>query len=390
MSDLSLLSGVERKLAIGDVRAAVDPTETSAAPNGNALDAGFSHIEITALAAKMPSSELGSHMQRRDFITLIGGAAAAWPVAARGQPAGSARRIGWLVGLGESDPEARRRTAAFVQQLEHLGWTIGRNIQIDYRWLSDSIDRNETYVEELVALKPDVLVASSTPAVKAFRQLTRTIPIVFAIVTDPVSSGHVTSLTSPGGNATGFTNFEFTMGGKWLEVLKQAAPGLAKVALIYNPKTTPYAGYLKSIGASAASLGVELIARGVADTTEIKQVIEVTGAASHGGLIIFPDLFTAANHLFIIVSAAQDRVPAIYPYRYFAVDGGLMSYGVNTAEEFRRAATYVDRILRGANPGELPVQAPNKFEFVVNLKTAKALGLTISPTLLALADEVIE
>ena len=221
-------------------------------------------------------------MQRRDFITLIGGAAAAWPVAARGQPAGSARRVGWLVGLGESDPEARRRTAAFVQQLEHLGWTIGRNIQIDYRWLSDSLDRNETYVEELAALKPDVLVTSSTPAVKAFRQLTRTIPIVFAIVTDPVSSGLVTSLTSPGGNATGFTNFEFTMGGKWLEVLKQAAPGLAKVALIYNPKTTPYAGYLKSIEASATSLGVELIARGVADTTEIKQVIEVTGAASHG------------------------------------------------------------------------------------------------------------
>jgi putative ABC transport system substrate-binding protein len=298
-------------------------------------------IEITALAAKMPSSELGSHMQRRDFITLIGGAAAAWPVAARGQPAGSARRIGWLVGLGESDPEARRRTAAFVQQLEHLGWTIGRNIQIDYRWLSDSIDRNETYVEELAALKPDVLVASSTPAVKAFRQLTRTIPIVFAIVTDPVSSGLVTSLTSPGGNATGFTNFEFTMGGKWLEVLKQAAPGLAKVALIYNPKTTPYAGYLKSIEASAASLGVELIARGVADTTEIKQVIEVTGTASHGGLIKFPDFFTAANHLFIIASAAQDRVPAIYPYRYFAVDGGLMSWrkhcrGVSASGDVRR------------------------------------------------------
>jgi putative ABC transport system substrate-binding protein len=347
-------------------------------------------IKIPALAAKMPSSELGSHMQRRDFITLVGGAAAAWPVAARGQPAGSARRIGWLVGLGESDPEARRRTAAFVQQLEHLGWTIGRNIQIDYRWLSDSIDRNETYVEELAALKPDVLVASSTPAVKAFRQLTRRIPIGFAIVTDPVSSGLVTGLTSPGGNATGFTNFEFTMGGKWLEVLKQAAPGLAKVALIYNPKTTPYAGYLKSIEASAASLGVELIARGVADTAEIKQVIEVASGASNGGLIVLPDFFTAANHLFIIASAAQDRVPAIYPYRYFAVDGGLMSYGVNTAEEFRRAATYVDRILRGANPGELPVQAPNKFEFVVNLKTAKTLGLTISPTLLALADEVIE
>jgi putative ABC transport system substrate-binding protein len=391
MSEQSLLSGVNRTSRLRPPISDFDPTETLAAPNGRALDAGFlAPIEIAALAAKMPSSEIGFHMQRRDFITLIGGAAAAWPVAARGQSAVSPRRVGWLVGLEESDPEARRRTAAFVQQLEHLGWTIGRNIQIDYRWLSDSVDRNENYVEELAALKPDVLVTSSTPAVKAFRHLTRTIPIVFAIVTDPVSSGLVTSLTSPGGNATGFTNFEFTMGGKWLEVLKQAAPRLAKVALIYNPKTTPYAGYLKSIEASAASLGVELIARGVADTTEIKQVIEVTGTASHGGLIIFPDFFTAANHLFIIASAAQDRVPAIYPYRYFAVDGGLMSYGVNTAEEFRRAATYVDRILRGANPGELPVQAPNKFEFVVNLKTARALDLTISSTLLAVADEVIE
>jgi putative tryptophan/tyrosine transport system substrate-binding protein len=329
-------------------------------------------------------------MQRRAFIMFVGGAAAAWPVAALGQPISSVRRIGWLVGLGENDPEARRRTAAFVQQLERLGWTIGRNIQIDYRWLSDSVDSNETYAEELAALKPDVLVASSTPAVKTLSKRTPTIPIVFAIVTDPVSSGLVTSLTSPGGNATGFTNFEFTMGGKWLEILKQGALRVTRVTLIYNPKTTPYAGYLNSIEASASSLGVEVVARGVADTTEIEQVIKLAGATSNGGLIVLPDFFTAANHLFIIAAAAQFRVPAIYPYRYFAVDGGLMSYGVNTAEEFRRAATYVDRILRGASPSELPVQAPNKFEFVINLKTAKGLDLTISPTLVALADEVIE
>jgi putative tryptophan/tyrosine transport system substrate-binding protein len=329
-------------------------------------------------------------MRRRDFITLVGGAAAGWPVAALAQPTNSMRRIGWLVGLGENDPEARRRTTAFVQQLDRLGWTTGRNIRIDYRWLSDSVDLNETYIEELAALKPDVLVASSTPAVKALRERTSATPIVFAIVTDPVSSGLVTSLTSPGGNATGFTNFEYTMGGKWLEILKQGALGVAKVTLIYNPKTTPYAGYLKSIEASASSLGVELVASGVADTTEIEQVITLAGAASNGGLIVLPDFFTAANHLFIIASAARHRVPAIYPYRYFAADGGLMSYGVNTAEEFRRAATYVDRILRGASPGELPVQAPNKFEFVINLKTAKALGIAMSPTLLALADEVIE
>ena len=224
-------------------------------------------------------------MQRREFIKLLSGAAATWPVTARGQQAGRIRRIGWLVGLAESDPEARRRTTAFVQYLDHLGWTVGRNIQIEYRWLSDTIDRTEAYAAELTALKPDVLVTSSTPAVKALRQKTGTIPIVFAIVTDPVTSGLVTSLAAPGGNVTGFTNFEFTMGGKWLEVLKQGAPHVTKVALIYNPKTTPYAGYLKSIEASAPSLGVELTARGVGDVTEIARAIEVIGAASSGCLL---------------------------------------------------------------------------------------------------------
>jgi putative tryptophan/tyrosine transport system substrate-binding protein len=329
-------------------------------------------------------------MQRRDFLGVLGGAAATWPLAVRAQQPNRVRQIGWLVGLRQNDPEALRRTLAFVQQLEHLGWTIGHNIQIEYRWLSDSVEHNDVYAQELAALKPDVLVASSTQAVKALRQQTPTIPIVFAVVTDPVSNGLVANLASPGGNTTGFTNFEFAMGGKWLEVLKQSAPRLAKIALIYNPKTTPYAGYLKSIEASASSLGVELTALGVANADEIKRVIETTGAASNGGIIVLPDFFTAANHELIIAAAAQYRVPAVYPYRYFAVDGGLMSYGVNTAEEFRRAATYVDRILRGASPSELPVQAPNKFEFVINLKTAKMLGLTVPPVLLATADEVIE
>jgi putative tryptophan/tyrosine transport system substrate-binding protein len=330
-------------------------------------------------------------MRRRQFIALLGGAAASRPLVARAQQPDRMRRIGWLVGLRESDPEAQRRTAAFVQELEHLGWTPGGNIQIDYRWLSDSVERNETYAQELTALKADVLVASSTPAVKALRQKTGTAtPIVFAIVTDPVSSGLVTSLASPGGNTTGFTNFEFNMGGKWLEVLKTAAPAVTKVALIYNPKTTPYAGYLRSIETSAPSLGVELIARGVADVAEIAPVIATAGASANGGLIVFPDFFTTANNELIIAAAAQNRVPAIYPYRYFAANGGLMSYGVNTAEEFRRAAGYVDRILRGANPSELPVQAPTKFELVINLTTAKALGLDVSYSLLARADEVIE
>jgi len=330
-------------------------------------------------------------MRRREFITVVGGAAVSWPLMADAQQPDRMRRIGWLVGLRESDPEAQRRTAAFVQELEHLGWTPGGNIQIDYRWLSDTVERNETYVQELIGLKPDVLVTSSTPAVKALRRKTGTAtPIVFAIVTDPVSSGLVTSLASPGGNTTGFTNFEFNMGGKWLEVLKTAAPAVTKVALIYNPKTTPYAGYLRSIETSAPSLGVELIARGVADVAGIAPVIAMAGAAANGGLIVFPDFFTSANNELIIAAAAQNRVPAIYPYRYFAANGGLMSYGVNTAEEFRRAAGYVNRIPRGAKPSELPVQAPNKFELVVNFKTAKALGLTIPQTLLATADEVIE
>jgi ABC-type uncharacterized transport system substrate-binding protein len=246
---------------------------------------------------------------RRQFISALGGATVAWPLGAHAQQPDRIRRIGWLVGLRESDPEAQRRTGAFVQELDRLGWTPGGNIQIDYRWLSDSVERNETYAQELTALKPDVLVASSTPAVKALRQKAGTAtPIVFAIVTDPVSSGLVTSLSSPGGNTTGFTNFEFTMGGKWLEVLKTAAPAVTKVALIYNPKTTPYAGYLRSIETSAPSLGVKLIAR------------------------------TSANNALIIAAAAQNRVPGIYPYRYLAANGGLMSYGVNTAEEFRRAA----------------------------------------------------
>jgi putative ABC transport system substrate-binding protein len=331
-------------------------------------------------------------MRRREFITVVGGAAVSWPLMAHAQQQPDRmRRIGWLVGLRESDPEAQRRTAAFVQELEHLGWTPGGNIQIDYRWLSDSVERNETYAQQLTALKPDVLVTSSTPAAKVLRQRTGTAtPIVFAIVTDPVSSGLVTSLASPGGNTTGFTNFEFNMGGKWLEVLKTAAPAVTKVALIYNPKTTPYAGYLKSIETSAPSLGVELIARGVADVAGIAPAIAMAGAAANGGLIVFPDFFTSANNELIIAAAAQNRVPAIYPYRYFAANGGLMSYGVNTAEEFRRAAGYVNRILRGAKPSDLPVQAPNKFELVINLKTAKALGLTMPPTLLARADEVIE
>jgi putative ABC transport system substrate-binding protein len=329
-------------------------------------------------------------MRRRKFIMLLGGAAAAWPLAARAQQLDRMRRVGWLVGLRENDQEAQRRTGAFVAELQRLGWTVGRNIQIDYRWFSDSVSQTRAYAQDLIGLRPDVVVASSTPAIKALLQQNNSTPIVFAIVTDPVSSGLVTSLAAPGGNVTGFTNFEFTMGGKWLDLLRQASPPIAKVALIYNPKTTPYLGYLRSIEASAQSFGVELTVRGVADADEIGRTIAAMAAQSNGGLIIFPDLFTAANNQLIISLAAQQKVPAVYPYRYMAVAGGLMSYGVNTAEEFKRAASYVDRILKGTKPGELPVQAPNKFELVINLKTAKALGLSVPQALLVAADEVIE
>jgi putative tryptophan/tyrosine transport system substrate-binding protein len=329
-------------------------------------------------------------MKRREFITLLSGAAAAWPITTRAQQGERMRRIGWLVALRENDPEAQRRTGAFVQQLQQLGWTVGRNILIDYRWLSENANQTQAYAEELATLQPDVLVATSTPAVNAMRQQTRTIPIVFAFVTDPVSGGLVTSLGAPGANVTGFTNFEFAVGGKWLELLKEVAPQVAKVALIFNPKTTPYLGYLRSIEASAPSFGVELTVRGVSDADEIERAITATGTQSNGGLIIFPDLFTAAHHQLIIGVAARSHVPAVYPYRYMAADGGLISYGVDTAEELRRAASYVDRILKGEKPADLPVQAPNKFELVINLKTAKALGLTVPPMLLARADEVIE
>jgi putative ABC transport system substrate-binding protein len=329
-------------------------------------------------------------MRRRDFITLLGSAAAAWPLAARAQQSDRVRRVGWLVGLGENDQEAQRRTGAFVAELQRLGWTVGRNIQMDYRWFSDSVNQTQADAQELIGLRPDVVVASSTPAIKALLQQNKSIPIVFAIVTDPVSSGLVTSLAAPGGNVTGFTNFEFTMGGKWLDLLRQASPQITKAALIYNPKTTPYLGYLRSIEASAQAFGVELTVRGVADADEIGRTITATAAQWNGGLIIFPDLFTSANNQLIISLAAEQKVPAMYPYRYMAVAGGLMSYGVNTAEEFKRAASYVDRILKGTKPGELPVQAPNKFELVINLKTAKALGLSVPQTLLATADEVIE
>jgi putative ABC transport system substrate-binding protein len=329
-------------------------------------------------------------MQRRDFITLLGGTAAAWPLAARAEQSARMRRIGWLAGLAEQDPEAQSRNTVIVRALGDLGWIVGRNLHIDYRYMVGDSQPFDVQAAELVTLAPDVLLANSTPATRALQQATSTIPIVFAQVLDPVASGVVTNLARPSGNVTGFTNFEVSMGSKWLELLKEVSPRITRVALIFNPHTAPFAGMLQSIEASAASLAIDITTRGVSDATELEPAIVAAAREPGTALIVFPDIFTGAHHEQIVALAEQYKLPAIYPFRFFAAGGGLMSYGIDTPDLFRRLAGYIDRILKGAKPSDLPVQAPNKFELVINLKTAKALGLEIPPKLLALADEVIE
>jgi len=328
-------------------------------------------------------------LKRRDFITLLGGAAA-WPLAARAQQPERVRRIGWLVGLAEQDPEVQRRNAVVVAALRDLGWIIGRNLSIDYRYIVGGSQRFDEQAAELIALAPDVLLANNTPATRALQQATSRIPIVFALVLDPVASGVVTSLARPGGNATGFTNFEASMGGKWLGLLKELAPRTSKVALIFNPRTAPYVGMLRSIEAAAPSYAVDVGTRGVADATELERTVAAAGREPGSALVVFPDVFTTNNLERIVALAAQHALPAIYPYRYFTSVGGLLSYGIDTSDVFRRTGGYLDRLLKGESPGNLPVQAPNKFELTINLKTAKTLGLTVPLTLQATADEVIE
>jgi putative ABC transport system substrate-binding protein len=330
-------------------------------------------------------------MRRREFITLAGAATLAWPLNARAQQqAGRPRRVGWLVGLTEQDPEAAVRTGAVVQALSEFGWTVGHNLQIDYRYTTGNSQGFDAQAAELVALAPDVLITNSTPATRALKQAIGTIPIVFALVIDPVASGLVTNLARPGGNLTGFTNFEAGMGGKWLELLKAVSPPITKAALLFNPHTTPYEGMLRSIEAAAPPFAIEITTRGVTDVAELESAIVTAGRDAGTALIVFPDIFNTAHQEQIIALASQYRLPAIYPYRYYTAAGGLMSYGIDTPELFRRMAGYVDRILKGAKPGDLPVQAPDKFELVINLKTAKAIGVTLPPTMLSLADEVIE
>ena len=329
-------------------------------------------------------------MRRREFITVLGGAAA-WPLTARAQQPDRMRRIGVLIPLAESDPEARAVVAAFVPGLQELGWMDGRNVRIDYRWAGSDPQRIQSFAKELVDLQPDLIVARSSPIVAALLQQTRTIPIVFWQVIDPVSQGFVANLARPSRNVTGFTTFEPTMGSKWLEVLKEVAPRITRVALLFNPDTAPYVEiFLNSVAAASRSFGVTPIKAPARDAGEIERSIERFSAEPDGGMIVMPDAFTLFHRQLIVQLAARHLLPTIYPFRYFAIAGGLLTYGTDLIDAVRRTASYVDRILRGGNPGDLPVQAPTKFELVINTKAAKALSLEIPPTLLARADEVIE
>jgi putative tryptophan/tyrosine transport system substrate-binding protein len=328
-------------------------------------------------------------VRRRQFITLIG-SAAAWPLAVSAQQPERMRRIGVLMSIAD-DREGQERVAAFRGELQKLGWTEGQNVRIDYWWTGGDADLMRTYVAEIIQAMPDVILANGSPIVAALRQQTRTIPVVFAAVIDPLGQGFVANLARPGSNITGFTNMEFTVLGKMLELLKEIAPNVIRAAAMFNPMTGSYVpGYLHLSETSSASLGIKLAAMPVHDVAEIEATVGNLGRQSGSGLILPPEPFTITHHKLIIALADQNRLPAIYVYRSFVGEGGLMSYGPDPYDIFRRAASYVDRILRGETPGELPVQQPIKFEFVINLKTAKTLGLTLPDRLLALADEVIE
>ena len=330
-------------------------------------------------------------MRRRDVIALLG-AAVALPLAARAQQARRVRRIGVLIPFAESDAEAQAQIAAFRETLERLGWTDGRNVRIEYRWASGDITRIRTLAKELVGLQPDVIFARTTPVTAALLRETRTIPIVFAVVSDPVGDALVASLSRPGGNVTGFTNVESSLGGKWLQLLKEIAPHVRQIAFMFDPKMSPGGGayYRRLVEDAAPSIGVKVIAITVQDAPDIERAIDTFTREQNGGLILLPDVTTITHRRVIISLAARHRLPTIYPNGYFAKEGGLIAYGVEFLDLYRRAASYVNRILRGANPNELPVQAPSKFELVINVKTARALGLTVPQPLLIQADQVIE
>ena len=330
-----------------------------------------------------------SGIRRRDFITLLGGAAAAWPLVARAQ-AERVRRIGVLQSLAADDPEGQARLAAFAQGLQQSGWTIGRNVQIDTRWAAGDAERFRRYAAELVALVPDVILAVGAAAVGPLQQSTRTVPIVFVQVVDPVGAGYVDSLARPSGNATGFTTFEYGIGAKWLELLKEIAPSVTRAAVLRDPAVASGIGQFGAIQSVAPSFGVELRPVDVRDAPETERAVAAFARASDGGLIVTGSTLALVHRDLIVTLAARHKLPAVYFQRVFVTSGGLISYAPDQIDQFRRAGGYVDRILKGEKPADLPVQAPTKLELVINLKTAKALGLEVPATLLARADEVIE
>jgi putative ABC transport system substrate-binding protein len=330
-------------------------------------------------------------MQRRDFIRFLGGATAAWPLAARAQQSDRVRRIGVLMAATADDPDYQARIAAFQQGLQQLGWSDGRNVHIDTRWATTKSDDIRRHAAELAALAPDVILAGTgTATVAPLLQATRTVPIVFAVVIDPVGAGFVDSLARPGGNATGFTVFEYGMSGKWLELLKQIAPAVTRAAVLRDPTIASGIGQFAAVQAVAPSLGVDLSAVDVRDASEIERAVTAFARSSIGGLIVTASALATRHRDLIIALAARLRLPAVYPYRYFVTVGGLISYGPDFVDQYWQAAGYVDRILKGENPAELPVQAATKYELSINLKTAKALGLAVPPPVLARAGEVIE
>ena len=329
-------------------------------------------------------------MRRRDFIKVIAGSAAAWPLAAHAQQPEQMRRIGVLMGPSANDPEAQARIAALLQGLQQLGWAVGRNVRVDIRWAAGNAEDSRRYAAELVALASDVIVANGSMSMVPLLQATRSVPIVFVVVPDPVGAGNVDSLARPGGNATGFMSFEYGMGAKWLELLKQVQPSVTRVAVIRDPAITAGAGQFGAVQSVGPSVGVEVSPISARDAPEIERAIAAFARSSNGGLVVTQSALTTVHRDLIVTLAARHKLPAVYYERHFVTAGGLISYGPDFIDQHRQAATYVDRILKGEKPADLPVQAPTKFELVINLKTAKTLGLTVPPSLISRADEVIE
>ena len=332
-------------------------------------------------------------MRRRDFIVIAGSAAAAWPLSSLAQQSGRARRIGVLMGLVEGSPEAAKYLSTFQEALRGLGWTGRQNVQIEFR-AAAHLEGMRSHAIELVSLGPEVIVTYTTPATNAVRQATRSVPILFVAVSDPIGTGFVESFSRPGGNITGFTNFEATVGSKWLELLREVAPSVKRVAMLFNPATANAGAsggiYLQSIKTAAGVMGVELTVNPVSEPADIDAAFAALAGSPDGGFIVMPNVFTALHRDRIVAQAARFRIPTVYPLQHFVSAGGLMSYGIDYSDQFRLAASYADRILRGGKPADLPVQQPTKFELAINRKTANSLGLTIPATLLARVDEVIE